>query len=770
MNVASSRDVAGVVVAAVCLAVLGVPAPSSSQPSDTISVIKAETPPSNVDIAVALSQVTTFDALDTVLIGRDDNFADALASGVMQSRSPLLLVPSAGPVPDEVVEEIERLAPSRAVVLGGEAAVQPAVEQQLRDMGLDVERRAGGSRFDTAITIARTDAGAADTAIIARAFPAEGSTDPTQGFADSIAAGGMSAEMGWPVLLTQSDTLTDATRTYLAEAGIQQVEIMGGTAAISATVEQQIRDMGIATERLAGNSRAETALAVADKLGAPTAADADHVVVVQGQTTDAWAGGFAAAAHAASLDAPIVLATGDSLPPATLDWLRDGVTDPTYADTGYAVVPGDGGPVLTCVVVPSLCEEARVTLGLPPDTGAPGGPLELLSTDPSGIAAGGYAPSTSADGRTVAFLSDGPLSADADGATHVWAHTPDGLVMVDRTPDGSPAATSDPDAQVSDDGRWVVFTSEDQTLSGSDLGQLRSAYVHDLLTGETIHVSVDGNGTPGSYVGSPSIDADGSVVSYVSQGDVGPDVGCACYWMWWHDLASGEVGVVQTPDGVPVEADGGTRPTLSGDGTALVFMNATALLPEDGNDGSDTYLYDITTGTLELVSIGPDGQAGTTTDFNPSREVGVNHDASTVTFASTAGDLVAGDDAEPGQVYLRDRSAGTTVRLTGPDPAGGTYSEAAASLSPNGRWAVFASSNDPTATGRFGCGVFRVAVADGTITRIDQGPGDSNNCPIGADVADDGTVVTDHLAPLHDGNDEHQNALGGYDVYRSGPG
>ena len=38
------------------------------------------------------------------------------------------------------------------------------------------------------------------------------------------------------------------------------------------------------------------------------------------------------------------------------------------------------------------------------------------------------------------------------------------------------------------------------------------------------------------------------------------------------------------------------------------------------------------------------------------------------------------------------------------------------------------------------------------------------------DVADDGTVVTDHFAALHDGNDEHQNALGGYDVYRSDPG
>lgn len=772
MNVASPRDVAGVVIAAVCLAVLGVPAPSSSQPSDTISVIKAETPPSNVDIAVALSQVTTFDALDTVLIGRDDNFADALASGVLQSRSPLLLVPSAGPVPDEVVEEIERLDPSRAVVLGGEAAVQPAVEQQLRDMGLDVERRAGGSRFDTAITIARTDAGAAETAILARAFPSEGSTDPTQGFADSIAAGGMSAEMGWPVLLTQSDTLTEATRTYLAEAGIQQVEIMGGTAAISAAVEQQIRDMGITTERLAGNSRAETALAVADKLGAPTAADADHVVVVQGQTADAWAGGFAAAAHAASLDAPIVLATGDTLPPATLDWLRDGVTDPTYADTGYAVVPGDGGPVLTCVVVPSLCEEARVTLGLPPDTGA-AGPLELLSTDADGTATGGFAPAVSGDGTVVAFVSDGPVAGLADPTEeryHAYLVTPDGTEMLDTTPSGQPASGDSSSVHVSGNGQVVAFTSEDPTLAGQDVDASRTAYVRDLATGSTRAVSFDIEGTPGNYVDHPSLDEDGSVVTYVSQGSVGRPTSCSCYWYWWHDLDSGEIGYVATPDGEPVEAEGSHRPMLSGDGRWIAFMTSASLLPLDTNTATDAYVLDRTTGTLELVSVTPDGTASTATEFNLPDEIGISHDGRFVAFAHEGADLVNPPATLPDQVYLRDRTAGTTTLVSPGGEGQGTRLSANPQVSPNGEWVVFASFRTLSGDGA-GCGVYRWSVAEGTLDRIDVDPVEhANNCPFRSDVANDGTVVLDHLATLHAGDDTHQFVYGGWDVYRSGPG
>ena len=70
-----------------------------------------------------------------------------------------------------------------------------------------------------------------------------------------------------------------------------------------------------------------------------------------------------------------------------------------------------------------------------------------------------------------------------------------------------------------------------------------------------------------------------------------------------------------------------------------------------------------------------------------------------------------------------------------------------------------------------GCGLYRWSASDGSLTRIDAGAVErANNCPFRADVADDGTVVFDHLATLHTGDDTHQNAFGGWDVYRSGPG
>ncbi len=374
--------------AAVWMAVivaLGMTPAASAQDfgTDTLAVIKAEESPSASELTVRLSESTPLPSTDTVVIGRDDQFADSLASGVLQAESPLLLVPRDGPIPARVRGEIERLEASRAILLGGEAALTATVADELTAMGLEVERRAGASRFQTATEIARTDAGFSGTAILARAFPSPGATDASQGFADALAAGGMAASNGWPVLLTETDVLTGVTRDYLVEAGISEVKLMGGTAAISAAVEAELQAMDIATDRLAGASRAETAIEVAKDRGAETAADVTQVILVQGQTEDAWAGGFAAAARSALFDAPIVLAVGDRLPPETEAWLA-AAADPGFTQQEEVRI--------TCVVVPALCEEARVTLGLPPTP-----------------------PPEPAD-RVAGWAFDGSLAADTSGA------------------------------------------------------------------------------------------------------------------------------------------------------------------------------------------------------------------------------------------------------------------------------------------------------------------------------------------------------------------
>ncbi|HUG86993.1 MAG TPA: cell wall-binding repeat-containing protein [Euzebya sp.] len=409
------RVAAAMVVTALAVAGLAGPAASTTEVSDTLSVVKDdEAGISNVEVALRLSLETPSSG-DTIVVSRDDEFADALASGVLQDDAPLLLVPRDGPLPADVREHMVDLSPARAVVLGGTAAVSDAVAAELAGLGMAVERRAGGSRFDTAVAIAEADAATADTVMLARAFPAPGSPDPTQAFADTLAAGGLAAREGWPILLTETDQLTGPTAAYLARSGASRVLVLGGTAAISDAVFAEAVAIVGTGERVAGADRFATGVEIAKVGGDDTAADVAHALLVEGSATpaftqattgggpDAWAGGFAAAHRAAVFDAPILLTNAGQLPQPTADFLAPGIT-------GDAT----GAPLLTCVMSGPACEAGRVTAGLPEAVD--------VTVTPMG---GGLAPGQAI---IVAF-------GDYDGPATVGGTCLDGAVARDGTDD-----------------------------------------------------------------------------------------------------------------------------------------------------------------------------------------------------------------------------------------------------------------------------------------------------------------------------------------------
>lgn len=328
------------------------PATAVTELGDTLGIVKEGVAPSNVEIAVRLSEATSFLDADAVVIARDDQFADALASGVLQHDAPMLLVPSTGPLPERVTAEIQRLGPDRAIVLGGSAAVSEEVAGELAAQGLAVDRRTGRTRFETAAAIAADAAPEATTAILARAFPSPGATDDTQAFADTLGVAAWAAEDELPILLSNTAELPEATRAYIAGSRLDTIQIVGGTAAISEAVAQELRDMGLTVNRVAGVDRFETAIAVAGMRGIDDASDVSQVVVVDSQFGNAWAGGLAAAGFAAQTGAPIVLTSGANVPAATEAFLSSGT---------------DGGSAtpIACVAFPAACETARVTIGLP---------------------------------------------------------------------------------------------------------------------------------------------------------------------------------------------------------------------------------------------------------------------------------------------------------------------------------------------------------------------------------------------------------------------
>ena len=370
------------------------------------------------ELSVALSQATfADDGAADVVIARDDRFADALASGGLQSRRPLLLVPPAGPLPGGVLTELERLGVTQALLLGGEAALGEEIATELQDVRVAVRRLAGAERLATAVAVSG-ELPDATTAVLARAYGDE--QDPSRGFADALAAGGLAAENEWPVLLTAADELSTSSEARIAD-GIEHVKIVGGTLAVSAAVEQRLIDMGVEVERVAGSNRFGTAVEIAKTRGDD--ANAARGILLDGTASDAWRAGFAAAARSAALDAPIVLAAQTQLPEETREWLA--------AEVAEASTDGDD-EILTCVVEATTCEEGRRAADLPAD------PIITVSPADSAVVDGGQVvtitidPADQVAGQDVSLSvcgTDGnpgtAVTATADASGTVAVQLPD---------------------------------------------------------------------------------------------------------------------------------------------------------------------------------------------------------------------------------------------------------------------------------------------------------------------------------------------------------
>ena len=294
-------------------------------PLDNAVTITAE---DAVDAAIALSRIT-FESSQIVLLGRDDVFADSLSSVATQgiAGAPLLLTPSDSLDP-RVEEELDRLGTTEIIILGSTAAITPALEATLVERFGDagVSRVGGPSRVETAALLAELVAPDASDAILMRAYPEEGS-DQSQAYADALGAGPLGSLREWPALLTTTDYLHPAAREYFESADVTSVSIIGGEAAVGAAVEDELTDMGITVTRIAGENRWGTAIEIARAMDFLDASDASRLILSEAGAIEEplWAAGFAAAAHGAVFEAPVILADGVLLPPETLAFIGDGL-------------------------------------------------------------------------------------------------------------------------------------------------------------------------------------------------------------------------------------------------------------------------------------------------------------------------------------------------------------------------------------------------------------------------------------------------------------
>lgn len=161
-------------------------------------------------------------------------------------------------------------------------------------------------------------------------------------------------------------------------------------------------------------------------------------------------------------------------------------------------------------------------------------------------------------------------------------------------------------------------------------------------------------------------------------------------------------------------ADGFDGGSWSDDGRYFVFASLSRLSPADTNVSSDIYLWDDRDQTLKLLSFGPDIATASNGDSYRPRLSGSGR---FVVFESFASNLVAGDTNGVADIFRQDLLTGSRVRVTPNVMSASAYG---ADISSTGRYVSFASAAGNLVAGDTNglADAFRADLDLGTLIRV----------------------------------------------------
>ncbi|MEE4637250.1 MAG: hypothetical protein V2J42_00740 [Wenzhouxiangella sp.] len=167
------------------------------------------------------------------------------------------------------------------------------------------------------------------------------------------------------------------------------------------------------------------------------------------------------------------------------------------------------------------------------------------------------------------------------------------LVRASVASDGTEADGDSYDPVLSGNGEFVVFRSLATNLVDNDTNGVWDIFVHEIDTGTTERISVASDGTQGDRGSfSAQISDDGRFVVFRSNAtNLVPDDSNERFDIFVHDRQVDQTVRVSVADGGPEADNHSYLPVISGDGTCIVFeSDATNLVGDDSNRARDIFL------------------------------------------------------------------------------------------------------------------------------------------------------------------------------------
>jgi Tol biopolymer transport system component len=305
-------------------------------------------------------------------------------------------------------------------------------------------------------------------------------------------------------------------------------------------------------------------------------------------------------------------------------------------------------------------------------------------------------PSISEDGQWIAYESAATnmIAGDGNGKTDVFARDLRGEAVAASISNGGALGDGDStNPQISGDGSVVVFQSAATNLVTGDANGKLDIFARRLPFGPTVRVStsstnVEGNGDSKF----PVVSGDGRFVAFQSDAtNLASDDTNGRTDVFVKDLTTGEIQLVSRSSAIPDPDDPdpgelgdseSTLPGISADGTFVVFVSrAENLVGGDGNDKADIFIRELSSGITERVSVGAgdeegEGDSGIVTGDPIQGRPTVSLRGRLVAFTSLAENLFPGDENQKADVFVHDREANSTERVSvsGGDSTGATIS------------------------------------------------------------------------------------------------
>jgi Tol biopolymer transport system component len=262
--------------------------------------------------------------------------------------------------------------------------------------------------------------------------------------------------------------------------------------------------------------------------------------------------------------------------------------------------------------------------------------------------------------------------------------------------DGNPGRSSGSSPAVSADGAYIAFSSFSSTFDAADTNNASDIFIRRVNGFSLSRVTSVGNAN--SF--NPRLSSDARYIAFDSAATnlVATDTNSATDVFVIDQGAFGAIGRANVGPANAQATGGDSRlSAMSGNGRYVVFESAaTNLVTGDTNGATDVFVRDRAAGTTSRVSIG----AAAVQANGASNGGAVSDDGRFVAFTSSASNLVANDTNAAPDVFVRDRQTGVTTRMSVTD--GGSQATGGSgepTMSGDGRFVAFTSSASNLVTG-----------------------------------------------------------------------